>query len=173
MNARPPLNRLSFALVLALASGLIGCGGNGGSSRADAQVSCDRPVPPCLAGLPPCTPAGACTLQSSVTASAACFANGVKLFTTRDSVTGAADLRWVNGTGSTCYTETVTVRDGGSVLDTIIKDPSGATLATGTSGSDGTVTITCGGQTYDLGAFGCSGDGGRITLSDCAAGTCQ
>jgi hypothetical protein len=118
-----------------------GAGGKGGGTTLAPQGNCAALT--CLDGLSSamssCAPSGTCTMSVSASAIGICYANGVKL-----GITGAS---------ATSMTGTVTVKNGSKVCyimeatETayVIKDASGATIATMGAGADvsGGTPITC------------------------------
>ena len=150
-----------------------GAGGHGGGAGGSGGGLCAN-APPCLVALynlgQMCPATGACTTasQNSEGIIPTCFANGVKVYT--DYAHGS--IRQLKPDGTDCVVETYVASAAGpaSTLDLTFKDASGATIATATSSSTGTV-FTCDGQTYDP-AVECPGSGGGSEPT-CSLGTCQ
>jgi hypothetical protein len=152
-----------------------GTGGAGGSSG-----SCNPPA--CILSLfnlvtSSCAPAGTCVTQAAGTGFATCYSNGVKVFTGQSTEGGS--IRQTKSDGTDCFTETflTTFLDGGgAIFNLTYKNASGATIATGTSDSDGKFILNCEGQSFDPASCpsdGGSGGGGMGGTMTCTLGTCQ
>jgi hypothetical protein len=181
---------LSFALVLAAAgcgsSGngnqsadgggtggkLTGTGGVSGTGTGGSSGTGCGDTPACVTNLltAGCLPAGTCVVQSDLTTFTAnsCYSNGAKVITTI-AASGDITVRLTKSGGATCLTEIVTSAADGGSGSFVIQNPGGATVATGTGNTDGTSTITCGGQTYNVTDMGSC----KIDSSGCTDGTCQ
>jgi hypothetical protein len=181
------------SIALTVAAWVAGCGGSSESARADVDARSDAgdaamrgqdatdaspgrcdPLPPCLQAIHDCADSRLpCTSQSTSTGFAACFSNGAKWITSVDITSGLTTLRFVKSDGSLCATEAMAPQDGSTGTSVTYKDPSGATIATGTLYSGVSATILCGGQTYNLDFSGCSGAGAITVPQDCQPGVCQ
>lgn len=105
-----------------------------------------------------------------------CYSNGVKVFTTQSATGGG--VRQTKSDGSECFAETFTTTTVNRITNfsIVYKDGSGATLATGASDSNGTLILSCDGQSFNPDSCpsnGDSGAGGTGGSPNCTLGTCQ
>ena len=171
------LSTVSTLLTLTLLLGATACSGNTSDNDAHegAQPDDDCNIPACVLRLynltVSCTPTGACVSQATESGLNECFSDGRRL---NISVSESnASIHFVNADGSICLIQEAVfdAQGNGSI---VLKDASGATLGTGTTGPEGLSSITCDGTTYQAVEFYCPSmddeDDGDDT--DCTPGAC-